>query len=186
MLLAALVLYAALLALVGLVVYGIVVYNGLVSLRNEVRRAWANVDVLLKQRADEVPRLVEVVKGYAAHERALFETVADSRARMLAAGSVREKGAADADVRGGVAGLLALAEAYPQLKADASFLALQRRLSALESDIADRRELYNDTVTEFNVRIETLPDALVARRVGMTERAPLFQATAEERAVVPV
>jgi LemA protein len=171
-------------AVTALLAYSIVVFNGLVRLRNEIRRAWSNVDVLLKQRADEVPNLVQVVKGYAAHERDVIERVTLARARYLQARSVREVGAADDAVRGAVDGLVAVAEAYPQLKADQQFLRLQRRLSEIEDAIADRRELYNDTVTAYNTRIDTFPDLVYAGLAGMRKPQPLFEAKAAEREVV--
>jgi LemA protein len=173
--------FALLLAGAVLVAYAIVIYNGLVALRNETRRAWANVDVLLKQRHDEVPNLVATVQGYAAHERGLFESVAAARARALQAPDRAARVEAEADLDAGVARLVALAESYPQLKADQPFLRLQARLTELEDEIADRRELYNDAVTALHNRIRTFPDALVAALTGQQRREALFSAAPDER-----
>lgn len=177
---------AALLALAVLAAYAALIYNGLQRLRNDIGKAWANIDVLLQQRASEVPNLVATVRGYAQHEERVLTEVAQARAALLAAGTVEAKGAASAQLTQGLRSLFAVAEAYPQLKANESFLALQRRLTALETGIADRREFYNDSVTAYNTRIASFPDMLVARRAGMTQPQPLFQAEGPAREPVPV
>lgn len=148
----------------------VVMYNRLVTLRNNVDRAWANVDVLLQQRADELPNLVSTVKGYAAHERGIFEEVAQARAGLLAAAGPEAKARADVALHDATVRLLMVAEAYPDLKADGNFLALQKRISGLEDVLADRREFYNDSVAIHNTRIQEFPDLLLARRMGMQPR----------------
>ncbi|HSN25716.1 MAG TPA: LemA family protein, partial [Kofleriaceae bacterium] len=129
-----------------LFVYGIGIYNGLVALRENVKVAWANIDVLLKQRHDELPKLVETCKRYMQFEQETLERIMRARASLSdasAAGNVAAVGAAERQLRAGMGRLFAVAESYPQLKADANFRRLQVRITALEESIADRRELYN-------------------------------------------
>jgi LemA protein len=173
------------LAALGLAFYVVGIYNGLVALKHAVDRAWANIDVLLKQRHDELPKLVEGVKGYLAHERGVLERITEARARMDRAQSVAEKGRADAEVRGALERLFAVAEGYPQLRADTSFQMLQQRISDLEEAIADRREFFNHSVNALNVRIEQIPDLFFARVMGVGPRT-LFAAREEERADVQI
>src|SRR6266849_5778443 len=133
---------AFLLFVVGVAVYLIIVYNGLVRLRNDNARAWANIDVLLKQRHDEIPNLVETVKGYMQHERQTLVAVTQARAASISAASIGQKAQADLMLTGALRGLFAVAENYPQLKANESFLRLQNRISELEERIADPREFF--------------------------------------------
>jgi LemA protein len=164
-------------------VWLVVLYNGLISAKHECDRSWSNIDVLLKQRHDEIPKLVEVCKGYMAHERQTLEAVIQTRARAVAAQSPAEVATSSDALSGALRQLFAVAESYPQLKAQEQFSALQGRISDLESQIADRRELYNAAANGFNVRIEQLPDVFLARTMGMQAR-DLFRAQAEERADV--
>jgi len=163
-----------------LLVYGVMMYNGLVSVKNNVARAWANIDVLLKQRHDELPRLVEVCKGYRDFERDVLVRVTEARGRVAQAREARDiaaLGPAEAALRVGVARIFALAERYPQLKANQNFLQLQERITGLENAIADRREFYNDSVNVNNIRIEQFPETLIARLFGFREaRLLLFEA----------
>ncbi len=147
-------------------VYIIMVYNGLVSIKNNVSKAWANIDVLLKQRHDELPKLVDTCKQYMKHEQDTLEKVIQARSRVSDAResqNIAALGVAEGALRAGLGSLFALAEAYPDLKANESFLQLQSRISGLENAIADRREFYNDNVNINNVRIEQFPDLIVAR-----------------------
>ena|SRR5438874_7288508 len=163
-----------------LLVYGVMMYNGLVSVKNNVARAWANIDVLLKQRHDELPRLVEVCKGYRDFERDVLVRVTEARGRVAQAREARDiaaLGPAEAALRVGVARIFALAERYPELKANQNFRQLQDRITGLENAIADRREFYNDSVNVNNIRIEQFPETLVARLFGFREaRLLLFEA----------
>jgi LemA protein len=157
-------------------VHAIMVYNGLVSVKNNVARAWANIDVLLKQRHDELPRLVEVCKAYRDFERETLVRVTEARTRVAQAREAQDMaalGPAEAALRVGVAHIFALAERYPDLKANQNFLALQRRITDLENAIADRREFYNDSVNINNTRVEQFPELIVARVFGFGERALL-------------
>ena len=155
-----------LLVLVVIAIYFILVYNSLVNIKNNVSKAWANIDVLLKQRHDELPKLVDTCKQYMKYEQETLEKVIQARARVSVAQEahdVRALGAAEGALRAGLGNLFALAEAYPDLKANENFLHLQARISGLENAIADRREFYNDSVNVNNVRIEQFPDLIVAR-----------------------
>lgn len=155
-----------LIVLVVVAVYFVMVYNGLVSIKNNVSMAWANIDVLLKQRHDELPKLVDTCKQYMKHEQDTLEKVIQARSRVSDAResqNVAALGAAEGALRAGLGNLFALAESYPDLKANESFLQLQSRISGLENAIADRREFYNDSVNINNVRIEQFPDLIVAR-----------------------
>lgn len=150
---------------VGLIVYGITIYNNLVELKHQVSKAWANIDVILKQRHDELPKLVETCKQYMAYEKDTLEKVMEARAAAQAAreaGDVKAVGKAETQIRLGLGNLFAVAEAYPELKANESFQHLQARISGLEESIADRREYYNESVNANNVRIEQFPDLLIA------------------------
>jgi LemA protein len=172
-------------AAVGGVLYVVGLYNGLVALKHAVDQAWSNIDVLLKQRHDEIPKLVDTVQGYIAHEREVLQRLTEARSRFERAQSVDEKSAADGAVRGALSQLFAVAEAYPTLKADGSFQMLQDRISRLEEGIADRREFYNHSVNAFNVRIEQLPDVFLARRMMLSPRE-LFEAAEDDKRDVKI
>ncbi|MGH8551407.1 MAG: LemA family protein [Methylococcales bacterium] len=148
-------------------IYAVLIYNRLVSLKHNTSRAWSNIDVLLKQRHDELPKLVETCKQYMRHERDTLEKVMQARAGVFQAresGNIRELGGAETLLRQGLASLFAIAEAYPDLKANESFQYLESRITGLEESIADRREFYNESVNNNNIRIEQFPDVLIARR----------------------
>jgi LemA protein len=144
----------------------IIIYNGLVRLRNDSNRAWANIDVLLKQRHDEIPNLVETVKGYLQHERQTLVAVTQARAASISAASIGQKAQANLMLTGALRGLFAVAENYPQLKANEHFLRLQNRISELEERIADRREFFNDDVNAYNTRIRQVPEAFSCQPDG--------------------
>ena len=147
------------------VVYAVMLYNGLVTVKNNVSLAWANIDVLLKQRHDEIPKLVEICKQYRQFEQETLEKVTRARAAVHDARATQDIGAlgsAEAALRSSLGGLFAVAEAYPELKANENFMQLQSRITQLEDAIADRREFYNDSVNVNNVRIEQFPDSIIA------------------------
>ena len=174
--------------LVAAVVYFIGIYNGLVGLREKVKTAWANIDVLLKQRHDELPKLVETCKRYMQFEQETLEKVMRARASVSSAsqsGNVAAVGAAEQQLRAGVGRLFAVAENYPQLKTDETFKQLQGRITALEESIADRRELYNDQVNLNNIRVKVFPDVLIAQRFGF-QPAQLLEFSAAEKGDVDV
>ncbi len=153
--------------------YLISIYNRLVRIKHNVSKAWSNIDVLLKQRHDEIPKLVETCKQYMKFEKETLEKVMQARNQVSAArqsGDMKQLGAAEGMLRMGLGNLYAVAEAYPDLKTDRSFQHLQGRISALESAIADRREFYNESVNINNTRIEQFPDIIIARLFNFTER----------------
>lgn len=173
------------LALLG---YVTVVYNGLVRTGAGVKLAWSNIDVLLVQRHDELPKLIEVCRQYMRHERDTLERVVQARNFAGAArnsGDSGSVGAAERALRAGLSGLYAVAERYPDLKANDAFRQLQARISGLETAIADRREIYNDAVNANNVRLHTFPDLMVAR-LGDFPAAKLMQFQGEEKTDVNV
>jgi LemA protein len=158
-------------AIIGMVIavliYGVMIYNNLVNLKHAVSKAWSNIDVLLKQRHDELPKLVETCKQYMKYEQETLERVMKARAAVSSAmqrGDVGAIGTAESEMRIGLGNLFAVAENYPELKANESFLHLQSRITGLENSIADRREYYNETVNNNNVRIEQFPDVILARQ----------------------
>jgi len=165
--------------------YMLSVYNGLVALKNQIGRAWSNIDVLLKQRHDELPKLVKTCEGYMQHERAVFDALARARAGLYQAKSVGERASAEGQLTQALGRFFAVAESYPDLKANQAFGALQNRISELENSIADRREFYNDTVTTFNTRIESLPDKFIADACRY-ERAELFKVAEKDREDVDI
>ncbi|HEV3510062.1 MAG TPA: LemA family protein [Candidatus Sulfotelmatobacter sp.] len=169
----------------GVLIYAIILYNGLVRLRNENDRAWANIDVLLKQRHDEIPNLVETVKGYMQHEQQTLLAVTQARAASMSASSISQKALADVQVTSALRGLFAVAENYPQLKANENFLKLQNRITELEERIADRRELFNDDVNTYNTRIGQIPDVFVAGFMNLKPRE-MFKVSDEDRKQVEV
>lgn len=155
--------------LLGLAVYAVFVYNNLVRLKHSMAKAWSNIDVLLKQRHDELPKLVATCKQYMLHEQHTLERVIQARSnteQARQAGDVANVGRAETQMRLGLGKLFAVAEAYPDLKANQLFQQLQARISGLEDAIADRREFYNDSVNVNNICIEQFPDVLVARQFG--------------------
>ena len=173
------------LAAMGFAVYAIIIYNELVRLRNDNDRAWANIDVLLKQRHDEIPNLVETVKGYMQHERQTLLAVTQARTASMSAATVGQKAQADLLVAGALRGLFAVAESYPDLKANQNFLKLQTRISELEERIADRREFFNDDVNTYNTRIKQVPDMFLANMMNLKAR-DMFKVSEEERQAIEV
>jgi len=148
------------------IIYIIIIYNNLVSLKHNISKAWSNIDVLLKQRHDELPKLVETCRQYMKFEQETLEKVMQARSSVASAqqaGDVSALGQAEGALRLGLGNLFAVAEAYPELKADETFNHLQARITSLENTIADRREFYNESVNNNNVRIEQFPDVIVAR-----------------------
>ena len=173
------------LLVVGVFLYFITIYNSLVRLRNDIDKAWANIDVLLKQRHDELPKLIETCKGYMQYEQKTLQAVTEARTAFLKATTVTEKAQADNLISGALKSLFAVAENYPDLKANANFMQLQGRISELEEKIADRREFFNDDVNTYNIRIQQLPDVFVARMLSLPHK-DLFKVTEEDRRDVEV
>lgn len=176
---------AILLFVAGVLTYTVILYNELVRLRNDNDRAWANIDVLLKQRHDEIPNLVETVKGYMQHEQQTLLAVTQARTASMNAASIGQKAAADLMMTGALRGLFAVAENYPQLKANENFLQLQNRISEVEERIADRREFFNDDINTYNTRIGQIPEVFVASFMSLKPRQ-FFQVSDDERRQVEV
>lgn len=167
-------------------IYGVQLYNGLVALKHNVDKAWANIDILLKQRHDELPKLVETCKQYKQFEQETLQRVIAARAQVQEARRAHDVGAlggAEQALRSGLGRLFAVAEAYPELRANENFMQLQQRISSLENAIADRRELYNESVNLNNMRIEQFPEVLIAGAFGFTAK-PLLEFSSAEKADV--
>jgi LemA protein len=174
-----------LLVAIALVVFGFIIFNGLVAVRHGVDQAWSNIDVLLKQRHDELPKLLDTVRAYMVYERDLLNRITALRTQATDADTPARRLQAEGQLTAGLGRLFAVAEGYPELKANQSFLQLQARISALEEQIAHRREFYNDAVNINNVRMEQVPDRLLAGVAGMSRRM-LFEVSAAERADVAI
>lgn len=172
-----------LIAIAILVVIVVISFNRLVALRQAWRRAYADIDVQLKQRHDLVPNLVETVKGYAAHESGVFTQVTQARAAAMRATTVPERSAAEGALSGALSNLFAVAENYPQLKANENFRALQDELTDLENKIAAARRFLNNAVAEYNTAIQQFPGVIFAGMFGFTP-APMFELEATEKAEV--
>jgi len=176
---------AFLFAILGLIAYVVMIFNGLIALKNDIAKAWANIDILLKQRHDELSKLLDVCKGYMDYERDTLQKITQARSMYQQAVSVDQKAHADQSMTSALRGFFAVAENYPQLKANDNFMRLQGRITELESQIADRREFYNDSVNTFNIRIQQMPDTFVASFMNLTPR-PMFKVEEADKADVPM
>jgi len=176
----------AIIVLVLLILVAIGMYNGLVAARNRVRNAFSQIDVQLKRRYDLIPNLVETVKGYATHEREVFERVTAARQQAIGASGVANQAAAENMLTGALRQLFAVAEAYPDLKANQNFSQLQEELSSTENKIGFARQYYNNTVENYNTRLQQFPTVLIAGMFGL-EQAEFFEMeNAAEREPVKV
>jgi len=176
---------ALLLIAVVLVVYLVGMYNSFIVLRTRIQEALSGIDVQLKRRADLIPNLVETVKGYAKHEKEVFENVTNARASMMKADSLQEKADANNMLSGALKSLFAVAEAYPDLKANTNFQDLQRQLEDTEDKVSFSRQFYNSNVLEFNTKIQTVPSNFIASMFAFKE-AEFFAATEEEKKKIDV
>jgi len=176
-----------LLIIVGaIILIGIGIYNGLIVFRNRCDNAWAQVDVQLRRRYDLIPNLVETVKGYAKHEREVFEKVTEARTKAINAQTVKEQGEAETMLTGALKSLFAVVENYPELKANQNFLLLQEELAGTESKIAYARQFYNDMVMKFNMKQQVFPSNVVASMFGFKEKEYFEIGEAEARGPVKV
>ena len=166
--------------IVSIMVYVVGIYNTLVRLANNIDKAWSNIDVILKQRHDELPKLVKVCNSYMSHERETLESVTNARSVYGRSTSVDEKAKAENQLTRALGRLFAVAEQYPDLKANQEFLNVQQRISVLENTIADRREFYNDSVNLYNIRIEQIPAVWVAQQIGYRAK-PLLTVAESDR-----
>jgi LemA protein len=172
-------------AICGMFAYAVMIFNGLIALKNEIAKAWSNIDIMLKQRHDELTKLLEVCKGYKAFEGETLQKITQARSMYQQASTVDQKAQADQSMSSALRGLFAVAENYPDLKANNNFMQLQKRITELESQIADRREFYNDSVNTLNTRIQQFPDTFVAGFMGLTA-SPLFKVEDADKADVPM
>ena len=168
-----------------LIVFIISLYNGLVKAKNRVKNAWAQIDVQLNRRADLIPNLIETVKGYAAHEKTIFDDVTKARSGLMNANTVKDIEEANNNLSGTLKTLFAVAENYPDLKANENFKELQKQLAETEDKIAYSRQFYNDTVYKYNNKCQTFPSNLFANMFGFKE-ADFFEVASEARTVPKV
>ncbi|MGH9514017.1 MAG: LemA family protein [Terriglobales bacterium] len=178
-------LLVVLFATVGTIWYVVTIFNGLIAVRNDVDKAWANIDVSLKQRHDELPKLLDVCKGYMEFERDTLQKVTQARNMYQQASTIGQKAEADQSMTSALRGFFAVAENYPDLKANSNFEQLEKRITALESEIADRREFYNDAANTLNTRIQQMPDTFVASFMNLTPR-PMYKVEEADKADVPM
>ena len=171
--------------LAAVAAWAIAIYNGLIRLKNRVDEAWSDIDVQLKRRYDLIPNLVNTVKGYAAHEKQVFENVTEARSRAMGAGTAADKAQAENMLTGALKSLFAVAEAYPDLKANQNFLELQRELTDTEDKIQAARRFYNGNVRDFNTKIEIFPNNIFAGILNFTKRE-FFEADESEKNSVEV
>ena len=163
------VIFVVALIVIGFISWFFTVYNGLIQVKENIKKSWANIDVLLMQRSDEIPKLIKVLKSFVKHEKKMFDNILDARTTYLGANSVSEKADADNQMSEALKSVFALSEAYPELGSNDNFLKLQERISGLENEIADRRELYNESVNNYNIRIQSLPDMFIANTLGLPQ-----------------
>ena len=163
------VIFVIVLIIIGIISWFFTVYNGLIQVKENIKKSWANIDVLMMQRSDEIPKLIKVLKSFVKHEKKMFDNILDARTSYLGANSVSEKADADNQMSEALKSVFALSEAYPELGSNDNFLKLQERISGLENEIADRRELYNESVNNYNIRIQSLPDMFIANTLGLPQ-----------------
>tara|TARA_Y100000816_G_C26074610_1_gene565544 strand:+ start:40 stop:588 length:549 start_codon:yes stop_codon:yes gene_type:complete len=160
-------------------------YNGLIQVEENIKKAFANIDVLLMQRSDELPKLVDTVKAFVSHEKEIFANVLKARETMLSAKTITEKAQASGGISNALKSIFALSEDYPDLGSNENFMKLQGRISDLENSIADRREFYNESVNNYNIRIKTIPDVLIARIMNLSAKE-MFQVSDEKKEDVKI
>ncbi|CCQ91304.1 Conserved LemA domain protein [Nitrospina gracilis 3/211] len=171
--------------LLGIIGYFIMIYNGLISLKENIKKSWSNIDVILKQRYDEIPKLISVCESYAQFEKGMLDRLLKARERYVRADGVKEKSKASNQISEALRSVFALAENYPELKANENFMQLQNRISHLEETLADRREFFNDSVNNYNIRIQQIPDVFVAGMLNY-QQEEMFEVAEEERRDVKV
>lgn len=170
------------LAIIG---YFITIYNGLISLKENIKKSWSNIDVVLKQRHDELPKLISVCESFSEFETGVLDRLMKAREKYFKAKGVAKKSEASNEVTAALQGIFALAENYPDLKTNKNFMQLQGRISHLEETLADRREFYNDSVNNYNIRIKQIPDVLVAGMLNFQDEE-MFKVSQKEREDVKI
>ena len=174
------------LIVIGFVGFLIVVYNSLIRVKNNIQKSWANIDVLLKQRSDEIPKLIDTVKVYMKYEEDVLTKITLARTKFLDAQSVKEKAESDNMIADALKSLFAVSENYPELRSSENFQQLQSRISGLENELSDRREFYNDSVNEYNIKIKSFPDLIIARMLGYTTPHDMFEVDEEDKKDVEI
>ncbi|MGV7222452.1 MAG: LemA family protein [Nitrospinales bacterium] len=170
---------------VSVIAYTFMIYNNLISLKENIKKAWANIDVILKQRHDEIPKLISVCESFTQFEKGILDRLMKARENYFGAKSVSKKAAASGEVSAALGGLFAISENYPEIKSNEHFMNLQNRISHLEETLADRREFYNDSTNNYNIRIQQIPDVIVARFLNY-QSEELFQVSEQERQDVKI
>ncbi len=165
---------------IGLISYAFTLYNGLIRVSRNIEKAWANIDVILKQRHDEIPKLIKICEQFTQYERGTLERVISLRAAAMQATGVADKAVKEGNLTRAIGSIWAVGEAYPELKSNTNIMQLQTRISGLESELADRRELYNDSVNIYNIRIHQIPDMIIANMLGYGEKE-MFRISEEEK-----
>ncbi|RUM93046.1 MAG: LemA family protein [Thermodesulfatator sp.] len=176
--------FAVIFIVLGIIVWAIAAYNNLIKLKNLCKEAWSGIDVQLKRRSNLIPNLLETVKGYMKHEKEVFEKVTEARARAMGASSPAERSSAEASLTLGLRGLFAIAENYPELKANQNFLSLQEELSSIEDQIQMARRYYNGTVRNLNTAIEVFPNSVIAN-IFRFQKEQFFELEDQSQRSVP-
>ena len=170
---------------VSLIAYAFIIYNSLISLKENIKKSWANIDVILKQRHDEIPKLISVCESYAQFEKGILDRLIKARENYFGAKGVSKKAAASGEVSAALGGLFAIAESYPELKTNEHFMNLQNRISHMEETLADRREFYNDSANNYNIRVQQIPDVIIAGFLNY-KKEELFQVSERDRQDVKI
>ncbi|MDD5258417.1 MAG: LemA family protein [bacterium] len=179
------VLLVLLFLLFGLISYAFTIYNGLIRVSRNIEKAWANIDVILKQRHDEIPKLIKICEQFSQYERGTLERVIELRTAAMNATGVADKAVKEGNLTKALGGIWAVGEAYPDLKSNNNIHQLQTRISGLESELADRRELYNDSVNIYNIRINQVPDMIIANMLSYREKE-MFRISEDEKKDVDI
>jgi len=179
------VLIVGLFIFVSLIAYAFIIYNNLISLKENIKKAWANIDVILKQRHDEIPKLISVCESFTQFEKGVLDRLMKARENYFGAKGVGKKAEASGEVTAALGGLFAIAENYPEIKSNEHFMNLQNRISHLEETLADRREFYNDSTNNYNIRIQQIPDVIIARFLNY-QKEELFQVSEQDRQDVKI
>ena len=179
------VLMVGLFIFVSLIAYAFMIYNNLISLKENIKKAWANIDVILKQRHDEIPKLISVCESFTQFEKGILDRLMKARENYFGAKTVGKKAEASGEVTAALRGLFAISENYPEIKSNEHFMNLQNRISHMEETLADRREFYNDSTNNYNIRIQQIPDVIVARFLNY-QKEELFQVSEQDRQDVKI
>ena len=179
------ILLVGLFVFVSLIAYAFTIYNSLISLKENIKKSWANVDVILKQRHDEIPKLISVCESYAQFEKGILDQLMKARENYFEAKGVSKRAAASGEVSAALGGLFAIAESYPELKTNEHFMNLQNRIAHMEETLADRREFYNDSANNYNIRVQQIPDVIIAGFLHY-QKEELFQVSERDRQDVKI